>query len=98
MEKAIQDLSKVKAPSSDVSGALVDLSSLSSIKSFLDNFKPPKPLDLVLCNAGIWGPGILTFTPDSGLELTLATNHLGHFALVNGLISGNHLSRMLTRC
>ncbi len=91
MAKAIQELVKVKDLSSHVSGALVDLSSLSSIKSFLQSFNPPKPLDLVLCNAGIWGPDKLTFAPDSGLELTLATNHLGHFALVNGLLEGNHL-------
>lgn len=42
-------------------------------------------LDAILCNAGVGGTTPVTYTPD-GYETTFATNHLGHFLLVNLLI------------
>ena len=46
----------------------------------------PRPLDILVNNAGISGhPPVFTVTRD-GLERTMATNHLGHFALTAHLL------------
>lgn len=68
----------------------LDLSNLNSVKDFVSKWT--KPIDILVCNAGIYGPPSLTFAADSGLELTLATNHLGHFALVLGLLNQHKLA------
>jgi NAD(P)-dependent dehydrogenase (short-subunit alcohol dehydrogenase family) len=68
----------------------LNLANLLSVKEFVSQWT--KPVDILVCNAGIWGPPSLKFAQDSGLELTLATNHLGHFALVLGLLNANKLN------
>ncbi|GMF23540.1 unnamed protein product [Phytophthora fragariaefolia] len=58
----------------------VDVSDLSSVKKFADEFKKTHGrLDLLINNAGIMG-GAYSKTVD-GYERQFATNHLGHFAL-----------------
>ena len=58
--------------------ALADLARLGDIAGFCDSFEVPE-LDVLVCNAGVM-PRERTITED-GLELTLATNLVGHFAL-----------------
>ncbi|KAI3833007.1 hypothetical protein MKW98_025891 [Papaver atlanticum] len=61
----------------------LDLSSLDSVRQFVDNFKRSgKPLDVLVCNAAVYQPTAKepSFTAD-GFELSIGTNHLGHFLL-----------------
>ncbi|KAI9979925.1 hypothetical protein PInf_027459 [Phytophthora infestans] len=58
----------------------VDVSDLSSVKQFTEEFKKThNRLNLLINNAGIMG-GVYIKTVD-GYERQFATNHLGHFAL-----------------
>ena len=60
--------------------ALLDLSSLSSVKTFADVLlKRGTPLNMLINNAGIMNPP-LTFTAE-GFESQFGINFLGHFAL-----------------
>ncbi|KAL1812827.1 hypothetical protein ACET3Z_022892 [Daucus carota] len=61
----------------------LDLSSLESVRQFADAFKRSgRPLDALVCNAAIYLPTAKepTFTAE-GFELSVGTNHLGHFLL-----------------
>nr|DAD22955.1 TPA_asm: hypothetical protein HUJ06_024418 [Nelumbo nucifera] len=61
----------------------LDLASLDSVRQFVDNFRRSgKPLDVVVCNAAVYLPTAKepTFTAE-GFELSVGTNHLGHFLL-----------------
>mmetsp|Transcript_6857 Transcript_6857/g.22639 ORF Transcript_6857/g.22639 Transcript_6857/m.22639 type:complete len:410 (+) Transcript_6857:54-1283(+) len=63
-------------------GAACDLSSLSSVRAFAASRKG-EPLDTLVLNAGLSlnvGDPAEQFTAD-GYELTVGTNHIGHFAL-----------------
>ena len=42
------------------------------------------PIDMLICNAGIIGPGRLEMI--DGIEKTFSVNHLGHFVLVHRLL------------
>lgn len=66
----------------------LDLSSLDSVRQFVENFKRSgRPLDVLVCNAAIYQPTAKepTFTAE-GFELSVGTNHLGHFLLSRLLI------------
>ncbi|KAL6975387.1 protochlorophyllide reductase [Sarracenia purpurea var. burkii] len=61
----------------------LDLASLDSVRQFVDNFRRSgRPLDVLVCNAAVYLPTAKepTFTAD-GFELSVGTNHLGHFLL-----------------
>ncbi|XP_027339776.1 protochlorophyllide reductase, chloroplastic isoform X3 [Abrus precatorius] len=61
----------------------LDLASLDSVRQFVENFRrPDMPLDVLVCNAAVYLPTAKepTFTAD-GFELSVGTNHLGHFLL-----------------
>lgn len=63
----------------------LDLSSLSSVKSFAEGFlEDYDQLDMLINNAGVMMTP-LSRTAD-GFELQLGTNHLGHFALTGHLL------------
>ncbi|WP_091226102.1 SDR family NAD(P)-dependent oxidoreductase [Microbacterium sp. 3J1] len=66
----------------DVSAAELDLADLGSVDRFVENWS--SPLDAVIANAGIMA---LPRREESAehWELQLATNYLGHFALMRGL-------------
>ena len=62
----------------------LDLSDLASVEAFADRFLATgRRLDLVITNAGIMACPETRVGP--GWEAQFATNHLGHFALVNRL-------------
>lgn len=66
----------------------LDLASLDSVRQFVDNFKrSEKPLDVLVCNAAVYQPTAKepSYTAD-GFELSVGTNHLGHFLLARLLI------------
>ncbi|XP_061361498.1 protochlorophyllide reductase, chloroplastic-like [Gastrolobium bilobum] len=61
----------------------LDLASLDSVHQFVDNFRRSgMPLDVLVCNAAVYYPTAKepTFTAE-GFELSVGTNHLGHFLL-----------------
>ncbi|KAK6946747.1 Short-chain dehydrogenase/reductase SDR, partial [Dillenia turbinata] len=61
----------------------LDLASLDSVRQFVDNFRrSERPLDVLVCNAAVYLPTAKepTFTAE-GFELSVGTNHLGHFLL-----------------
>ncbi|RMG13786.1 MAG: protochlorophyllide reductase [Cyanobacteria bacterium J055] len=63
----------------------LDLGSLESVRRFVQHFRViGRPLDALVCNAAIYMP--LQKEPlrgPDGYELTMTTNHLGHFLLCN---------------
>ncbi|MBX7190451.1 MAG: SDR family oxidoreductase [Sandaracinaceae bacterium] len=74
-----------EVPDADVDAMEIDLASVSSVRDFARAFRATRsPLHLLVLNAGLIAPETLR-TTDEGLELQLATNHLGHFALTTEL-------------
>lgn len=73
-------LERIKAahPHADVGFQPLDLSSLTSVRSFCDNFAYPS-IDLLICNAGSMSTELL-FT-EQGFERTVGVCHIGHFLL-----------------
>mmetsp|Transcript_34781 Transcript_34781/g.76058 ORF Transcript_34781/g.76058 Transcript_34781/m.76058 type:complete len:419 (+) Transcript_34781:48-1304(+) len=68
----------------------LDLSSLKCVrdtanKILQDYFPEGKPLDVLLCNAGLAGVPDRAVTED-GVEIHFGTNHMGHFLLANTLL------------
>ena len=74
---ALSDLERVEV-------AEMDLADLGSVRSFTDSLvERPVPVDIVVASAGIMAAPERRVGP--GWESHLAINHLGHFALVDGL-------------
>ncbi|XP_022140772.1 protochlorophyllide reductase [Momordica charantia] len=66
----------------------LDLASLDSVRQFVDSFRRSgMPLDVLVCNAAVYLPTAKepTFTAE-GFELSVGTNHLGHFLLTRLLL------------
>jgi NAD(P)-dependent dehydrogenase (short-subunit alcohol dehydrogenase family) len=66
----------------------LDLASIRSVRAFsgrLDDAGLPA-LRAVVCNAGLQVPDGTKLT-DDGVEMTFGVNHLGHFALLQGLVA-----------
>lgn len=65
----------------------MDLASLTSVQAFVGNVRTSSlpPLYAILCNAGVQVVSGTEWTED-GIEMTFGVNHLGHFALVQGLL------------
>lgn len=63
----------------------LDLASLNSVREFVKDFRETgRSLDALVCNAAVYMP--LSKEPlrsEDGYELSVATNHLGHFLLCN---------------
>jgi light-dependent protochlorophyllide reductase len=64
----------------------VDLASLDSVRAFTRDIAAAglPPLHAIVCNAGVQVSG--TQHTVDGYEMTFGVNHLGHFALVQGLL------------
>jgi NAD(P)-dependent dehydrogenase (short-subunit alcohol dehydrogenase family) len=65
----------------------VDLASLTSVRAFTQSVRDADlaPLHAIVCNAGVQVVSGTEWTHD-GVEMTFGVNHLGHFALVQGLL------------
>ncbi len=66
----------------------IDLGSLASVRQFVDAFRATgRPLDALVCNAAVYEPRLKApkRSPE-GYELSMATNHFGHFLLSNLLL------------
>jgi protochlorophyllide reductase len=83
--KAKKAAESVQMPEGSYSIMHIDLGSLDSVRQFVKDFRATgKYLDALLCNAAIYMPLLKEplRTPE-GYELTMTTNHLGHFLLCN---------------
>ncbi|MGW5722580.1 SDR family oxidoreductase [Amycolatopsis sp. NPDC003865] len=81
-------LAKIRqaVPAADVSLRSLDLSSLESVAALGETLRGEgRPIHLLVNNAGVMTPPDRQTTAD-GFELQFGTNHLGHFALVAGLL------------
>jgi len=83
-KKAIEQI-KNKVPKADLEVIQIDLSKLSSIDDFAENYlKRFDQLDLLINNAGVMMPPF-TLTED-GFELQMAANYFGHYRLTGLLL------------
>ncbi|EFJ48479.1 hypothetical protein VOLCADRAFT_81013 [Volvox carteri f. nagariensis] len=86
--KAEKAAKAIGMPAGSYSVLHLDLSSLESVRQFVANFKATgRRLDALVCNAAVYLPTAKEprFTAD-GFELSVGTNHLGHFLLSNLLL------------
>ncbi|MEM7033962.1 MAG: oxidoreductase [Chloroflexota bacterium] len=87
MDKAQTALADIQqtVPGAKAEIMMLDLSSLKSVRQFVETFKGKyRQLDVLLNNAGImWVPYGKT---EDGFERQFGTNHLGHFALTGLLL------------
>ena len=86
--KAREALERIREelPAASVESGRLDLSDLSSVRGFAEDFLSHHDrLDLLINNAGVMVPPERQTTKD-GFELQLGVNHLGHFALTGYLL------------
>ena len=75
-----------RTPAAGIRVVPLDLASLGSIAALTAELRTDgRPIDLLIANAGVMNPPTRQVTAD-GFELQLATNHLGHYALVAQLL------------
>ncbi|HEY9844941.1 MAG TPA: protochlorophyllide reductase, partial [Candidatus Caenarcaniphilales bacterium] len=81
-EKAAQT---VEMPQDSYTIMHIDLGSLESVRQFVNNFRTSgESLEALVCNAAIYMPLLKEpLRSPEGYELTVTTNHLGHFLLCN---------------
>ena len=73
-------------PTAKITTRALDLASLSSVTALTDQLAGEgRPINILINNAGVMTPPSRQVTED-GFELQFGTNHLGHFALTQGLL------------
>jgi len=94
---AVRDVDKMAAVAEvddfsveDFTAMQVELNSLDSVREFCDKvneFRLDKPLDRLICNAGIYQPSLPYAKYGSdGYEQTMSTNYLSHFLMISELM------------
>lgn len=85
LDKAQKAAESVGIPQDSYTLIHIDLGSLQSVRKFVENFRARGlTLDALVCNAAIYMPLIKEpLRSPEGYELTVTTNHLGHFLLCN---------------
>jgi len=86
--KAVSAAKRMGLPAGSYSVMHLDLASLDSVRSFVEQYRASgRRLDALVCNAAVYLPTAKepTFTAD-GFELSVGTNHLGHFLLARLLM------------
>ncbi|ACK67677.1 light-dependent protochlorophyllide reductase [Rippkaea orientalis PCC 8801] len=88
LDKTYRVAQELGFPSDSYTVLPIDLGSLGSVRYFVQAFRETKkPLDALLCNAAIYMPLLKEpLRSPEGYELTMTTNHLGHFLLCNLLL------------
>lgn len=80
------DRIRERTPDAGIRIRSLDLASLESVADFSrEVLDDGRPIDILIANAGVMTPPTRQVSRD-GHELQLATNHLGHFALVAHLL------------
>lgn len=85
LAKAESAAKSVEMPPDSYTLMHIDLGSLESVRQFVNEFRASgKSLDALVCNAAIYMPLLKEpLRSPEGYELTVTTNHLGHFLLCN---------------
>jgi retinol dehydrogenase 12 len=84
-QKTKDELLKIN-PKVAIDAYIADLNDMNSVKNAAQAIgQKYAVIDRIICNAG-YGPNVVEFH-SSGLEMSFVTNHLGHFVLVNALLS-----------
>ena len=95
LEKAEAEAARVGIPGANRSVMQLDLGALDSVRAFIRGFRARGwPLDALVCNAAVYRP--LLKAPQrspEGYEISVATNHFGHFLLATSLIDDLAASR-----
>jgi protochlorophyllide reductase len=83
LEKAAKAAESVGMAKENYTLLPIDLGSLESVRNFINRFRATgRSLDALVCNAAIYMPLIKEpLRSPEGYELTMTTNHLGHFLL-----------------
>ena len=95
-KKAAQDL---QIPEENYTIMEIDLASLESVRRFVKTFRESgRSLEALVCNAAVYLPLLKEplRSPD-GYELSVATNHLGHFLLCNLMLEDLRRSPVPTK-
>jgi protochlorophyllide reductase len=85
LEKAEQAAQSLNIPKDSYTILPIDTASLQSVRQFVKDFRATgRSLEALVCNAAIYMPLLKEpLRSPEGYELTMATNHLGHFLLSN---------------
>jgi protochlorophyllide reductase len=85
LEKAEKAAQSVGMSKDSYSILHIDLASLESVRQFVTDFRATgRSLEALVCNAAIYMPLLKEpLRSPEGYELSVATNHLGHFLLCN---------------
>lgn len=85
LEKAQAAAEKLGISEDSYSILHIDLGSLDSVRRFINSFRATgRTLEALVCNAAIYMPLLKEpLRSPEGYELTMTTNHLGHFLLCN---------------
>jgi protochlorophyllide reductase len=103
---ACRDLAKTETAAQSVGMSLdsysilhIDLGSLVSVREFVADFRATgKSLDALVCNAAVYLPLLKEpMRSPEGYELSVATNHFGHFLLCNLLLEDLKASSALDK-
>lgn len=78
LDKAV-DVVRTAAPRAETGTLLMDLSDLASVRDAAQRIAATETVDLLFNNAGVMNLPTRLTTRD-GFEMTVGTNHLGHFA------------------
>lgn len=88
LEKTENAAKTLEIPQDNYKIMEIDLASLESVRQFVKNFRETgKSLDALVCNAAVYLPLLKEpLRSPEGYELSVATNHLGHFLLCNQML------------
>lgn len=85
LSKAEKAAQSIGVPQDNYTVMPIDLASLESVRRFVKDFRESgRNLDALVCNAAMYLPLLKEpLRSPEGYELSVATNHLGHFLLCN---------------
>ena len=102
LEKTHKAAKEVGIAIQDYQALYLDLASFSSVRKFVQDFRASgRKLDALVCNAAVYYPLLKEpIRNEDGYEISVATNHLGHFLLCNLMLedlqkSGNPQPRLV---
>lgn len=100
--KAYTAAQKLGIPQDSYQIIHLDLASFGSVRKFIQEFRETRrKLDALVCNAAVYYPLLKEpLRNEDGYEISVATNHLGHFLLCNLMLedlkkSGNPEPRLV---
>ena len=84
-DKTLKVAKEVGIPEDSYTFIHLDLASLDSVRQFVSDFRATgRYLNVLVCNAAVYMPLLKEpMRSEEGYELSVATNHLGHFLLCN---------------